>query len=99
MPRKYHWPCLKKGVIHFVKTCVKCQVKQTSYQKQTGLLQPFPILSGPWHSMSMDIITSLSESLGDGISVCQVGTHGDDCDYCNHVGDHIAISQCIVAAP
>jgi hypothetical protein len=53
---------MKEEIAHFVKTCVKCQLNRTSYKKQTGFLQPLPILPGPWYSVSMDFITSLPES-------------------------------------
>ena len=36
-------------------------MNRASYQKQVELLQPLPILSRPWHNVSMDFITSLSE--------------------------------------
>ena len=62
--KRYHWLCMKEEIAHFVKTCVKCQMNQASYQKQTGLLQPLPILPGPWNSVSMDFITSFPESQG-----------------------------------
>ena len=62
--KRYYWPGMKDEVAHFVKTCVKCQMNRASYQKQAGLLQPLPIPPGPWHSISMDFITSLPESQG-----------------------------------
>jgi hypothetical protein len=62
--RRYYWPGMKEDITHFVKTCVKCQLNRASYQKQAGLLQPLPIPPGPWHSVSMDFITSLPESQG-----------------------------------
>ena len=62
--RRYYWPGMKDEIAHFVKTCVKCQLNRASYQKQAGLLQPLPIPPGPWHSVSMDFITSLPESQG-----------------------------------
>jgi putative transposase len=62
--RIYYWPYMKEEIVHFVKTCVKCQLNQASYQKQAKFLQPSPILSGPWHSVSMDFITSLPKSQG-----------------------------------
>ena len=43
---------------------MKCQVNGASYQKQVGPLQPLPIPPGPWHSMCMELITTLSESQG-----------------------------------
>ena len=62
--KKNYWPCMKEEIAHFVKTCVKCQMNRASYQKQARLLQPLPIPPRPWHSMSMDFITSLPESQG-----------------------------------
>ena len=59
---RYHWRCIKKNIAHFVKPWMKCQVKQASYKKKGGFLQPLPIPSGPWHSMCIDLITSLLES-------------------------------------
>ena len=64
MSKRYYWPRMKEEIAHFVKTCVKCQMNRASYQKQVGLLQPLPILPGPWHCVSMDFITSLSELQG-----------------------------------
>jgi hypothetical protein len=46
------------GITHFVKICVKCQLNRASYQKQAGLLQPLLIPLYPWHSISMEFITS-----------------------------------------
>ena len=51
--RRCHWPCMKNDITRFVKACVKCQVNGTSYQMQTGLLQPLPIPPAPWHSVAM----------------------------------------------
>ena len=62
--KRYYWQGMKKEVAHFVKSCVKCQMNRASYQKQAGLLQPLPIPSGPWYSISMDFIISLPESQG-----------------------------------
>ena len=62
MSKRYYWPCMKEEIAHLVKSCMKCQMNQASYQKQVGLLQPLPILPRPWHRVSMDFITSLLES-------------------------------------
>ena len=62
--KRYYWPCMKEEIAHFVKTCVKCQMNRASYQKQAVLLQPLPIPPKPWHSVSMDFITSLPELQG-----------------------------------
>jgi putative transposase len=45
--RRYYWPCMKEDIVHFVKTCVKCQLNRASYQKQANFLHPLPIPSGP----------------------------------------------------
>lgn len=62
--KRYYWSGMKDKIIHFVKTCIKCQVNRASYQKQAGLLQPLPISPSPWHGVSMDFITCLPESQG-----------------------------------
>ena len=62
--RRCHWPCIKEDITHFVKAWMKCQVNRASYQKQGGFLQLLPIPSGPWHSICMDLITSLLKSHG-----------------------------------
>jgi hypothetical protein len=41
-----------------------CQVNRTSYKKQSGLVQPLPIPSRPWHFWCMDFITSWPEPQG-----------------------------------
>ena len=62
--KRYYWLYMKEEIVHFVKTCVTCQINRASYQKQAGLLQPLSIPPEPWHSVSMDFITSLPELQG-----------------------------------
>jgi hypothetical protein len=42
--RIYYWPCMNEEIAHFVKISIKCQMNQTSYRKQVGLLQELRIL-------------------------------------------------------
>ena len=79
-------------------------MNRASYQKQAKLLQSLLIPLGPWHSVSMDFITSLPELQGyDAIFVMvrpiqQVNTHGANYRNCNHIRDCKAVSQCMVEA-
>jgi hypothetical protein len=41
-----------------------CQQNWTLNKKQASLLQPLPILEGPWESVSKDFMVSLSPSRG-----------------------------------
>jgi hypothetical protein len=64
-PKKsYYWPNLKDDAEEYVKTCLLCQQNRTLNKKKAGLLQPLPILEGPWESVSMDFMVSLPPSKG-----------------------------------
>ncbi|CAH9133677.1 unnamed protein product [Cuscuta epithymum] len=41
----------------YVRTCLVCQQDKTEKRKEAGLLQPLPIPSRPWQSVSMDFIS------------------------------------------
>jgi len=64
LKKPYYWPNLKDDAKEYVKTCLTCQQNQTLNKKQVGLLQPLPILEGPWESVSMDFMVSLPPSKG-----------------------------------
>jgi hypothetical protein len=64
LKKSYYWPNLKDSVEEYVKTCLVCQQNRTINKKQAGLLQPLPILEGPWESVSMDFMVSLPPSKG-----------------------------------
>jgi hypothetical protein len=55
---------LKDSVDEYVKTCLIYQQNQIFNKKKTSLLQPLLILEGPWESVSMDFMVSLSPSRG-----------------------------------
>ena len=60
--RFYTWPALNTDVEDYVSTCPGCQRNKPSNQKPAGLLQPLPIPTRKWGSVSMDLITSLPET-------------------------------------
>jgi hypothetical protein len=57
--RFFYWPNMKKTIHDYVTSCHACQMVKPSHQRTPGLLQPLPIPSMPWESISMDLITSL----------------------------------------
>jgi hypothetical protein len=57
LKKSYYWPSLKDDVEEYVKTCLTCQQNRTLNKKQAGLLQPLPILEGPWENVSMDFVS------------------------------------------
>ena len=60
--RLYTWPSMRVDVKHYVSTCAACQRNKSSNQAPVGLLQPFPIPTRKWGSVSMDLITALPET-------------------------------------
>jgi hypothetical protein len=56
---RFWWPRLVKDVTSYIKNCVTCQRNKSSSLKPAGLLQPLPIPTQPWESISMDFITQL----------------------------------------
>ena len=43
----------------YVTTCASCQFNKPSHALRAGKLQPLPIPSAPWQSVSLDFITDL----------------------------------------
>ena len=60
--RLYTWPSLKDDVEQYVRTCPCCQRNKPTNQKPAGLLQPLPVPTRKWGSVSMDLITALPET-------------------------------------
>ncbi len=58
----YFWPTLVADVECYVKHCPSCQKMKSTNQTPAGLLQPLPIPSRRWGSVSMDLITALPET-------------------------------------
>ena len=55
----YHWYGIKKDVRDFIASCDKCQRNKGSTRSPYGLLQPLPIPTRKWESVSMDFIVTL----------------------------------------
>ncbi|PHJ26048.1 retrotransposon ty3-gypsy subclass [Cystoisospora suis] len=71
--RKYTWQGMEKDVREYVSTCLKCQKNKPRCTKPPGLLQPLPVPSRPWQSISMDFVTGLPGSGAQGYdSICVV---------------------------
>ena len=62
LKRIYWWKGMKQHVYNYVRSCHSCQRNKPSQQSPPGLLQPLPIPSRPWTSISMDLITSLPQT-------------------------------------
>ena len=60
--RHYTWPSLKDDVAEYVRSCAGCQRNKSTNQKPAGLLQPLPVPTRKWGSVSMDLITALPET-------------------------------------
>ncbi|KAJ4821432.1 polyprotein [Rhynchospora pubera] len=60
----FYWPKLKESVYKFVSECDICQLNKGEHTPSPGLLQPLPIPSQAWSSITMDFITNLPKSEG-----------------------------------
>ena len=60
--RYYWWPKLRGDVEDFLRTCDACQRNKVDTSVPAGLLQPLPIPSRRWESISMDFITDLPKT-------------------------------------
>ena len=68
----YYWPRMRDDVELYVKTCLVCQQDKVEQSHPAGLLEPLPIPSRPWESVSMDFITCLPKSEGKGTIIVVV---------------------------
>ncbi|KAH9744594.1 Endonuclease [Citrus sinensis] len=60
----YFWPHMRDDIEAYVRTCLVCQQDKVDHQLPAGLLEPLPLATRPWESVSMDFITSLPKSEG-----------------------------------
>ncbi|KAJ7958669.1 Retrotransposon protein, putative, Ty3-gypsy subclass [Quillaja saponaria] len=60
----YYWPQMREDAVNYSKTCLICQQDKVERKKIAGLLEPLPVPTRPWESLSLDFITSLSR-VGD----------------------------------
>jgi hypothetical protein len=62
---------MREFVNEYIRTCDTCARNKTPHHRRHGQLQPLPIPSGPWKSVSMDFVVQLPPSQGyDAIYVC-----------------------------
>jgi len=64
LKRNYYWPQMDDFVRNYLKTCDECQRAKPTRHQPYGKLQPLPVPSRPWSSISFDHITDLPNSLG-----------------------------------
>ena len=60
--KNFYWSKMRKDVYEYVKSCDSCQRNKSSTQKEPGLLQPLPIPTNPWESISMDFMYGLPKT-------------------------------------
>lgn len=60
----FAWPRMKKMIKEFVAQCLVCQKAKTERVKYPGLLQPLPVPSHAWQTVSLDFIEGLPMSKG-----------------------------------
>lgn len=61
---RFYWPDMRNDIEAYVKTCLVCQQDKLEQRKPGGQLEPLPIPSRPWESISMDFIMALPKSDG-----------------------------------
>jgi len=57
--RTYYWPNQYVDVKAYVRSCLICQRTKAENRRPAGLLQPLPIPTHRWHTVTMDFITQL----------------------------------------
>lgn len=57
--RDYWWPGIARDVHSYVRECIHCQRNKALNRKPAGLLQPIPIPTEKFASVSLDLITDL----------------------------------------
>ncbi|KAG9458138.1 hypothetical protein H6P81_002646 [Aristolochia fimbriata] len=62
--RHFYWPGLEEDVEEYVRTCLVCQQDKVERRRPGCLLDPLPIPSRPWVSVSMDFISNLRRTEG-----------------------------------
>ena len=64
--RYYYWESMAAEVKEYVLTCDQCQRTKSVRHRPYGELASLPQPGGPWQEISMDFITDLPPSPGDG---------------------------------
>jgi len=91
LKKLFWWFGMKRDVAQFVYSCLVCQKSKVEHQKPAGLMTPLDVPEWKWDSISMDFVTSLSNTPrgNDAIWVIVLSEsslqfHGND------PGDHIS---------
>ena len=58
--RNYYWPSMSREIKGYVEGCDACQRTKSSRQRAAAPLHPHDVPSGPWATISMDLIGSLA---------------------------------------
>ena len=64
--RSHYWHKMSRDVKHWVTTCGECARAKARTTAPTGLVNPLPVGSGPFHHISMDWIMPLDPCRGTG---------------------------------
>jgi transposase InsO family protein len=59
MKQLFAWKGMKNAVQEYVQSCLTCQMAKPDRAKSPGLLQPLPVPSGAWHTISLDFVEGL----------------------------------------
>jgi hypothetical protein len=62
LTRTYYWPGIHSDVKEYVRSCLSCQSHKASNREPAGLLQSLAIPEVRWHTVTLDLITSLPKS-------------------------------------
>jgi len=57
--RSFYWKHMHRDVKEYVSSCVSCQQNKVTNQSPLGLLHPIATPEQRWHTITMDLITSL----------------------------------------
>lgn len=79
--RDFHWPGLRSFVAEYVKSCPRCQRTKAPRHAPYGRLQPLPIPTRPWLSISMDHIVDLPFSRGHNAILVVVDRHSKQAHF------------------
>jgi hypothetical protein len=58
----FAWPQMKKSVQEYIAACEVCAQAKPKHCRLPGLLQPLPVPSHAWHTISLDFIEGLPKS-------------------------------------
>lgn len=62
--RQFHWPRMREFINEYINSCDACQRNKAVHHRKYGLLNPLPVPTGPWRSLSMDHVVDLPRSNG-----------------------------------